>query len=168
VRKAATWRDLFGGVRFVLKTKLLLSVMTLDLFGVLLGGAVVLLPVVAKDVLHVGPSGFGWLRAAPSIGAISMAILGAHLPPWRHTGRVLLTAFIGFGLSIIGFGFSETFWLSFLLLILSGVFDNLNVVIRQTLVQFITPPDEMRGRVTSVNFLFIGRSSSNSARLISG
>jgi MFS family permease len=157
-KKSATWGDVLGGLRFVFKTRLLLSAASLDLFAVLLGGATALLPVVAKDILHVGPAGFGWLRAAPSIGAISMALITAHLPPWRHAGRVLLGALTGFGLAIIVFGFSHNFWLSMAMLVLTGVFDNLNVVIRQTLVQFITP-DEMRGRVTSVNFIFIGCSN---------
>ena len=157
-RKAATWSDLVAGLRFVSKTRLLLAAASLDLFAVLLGGATALLPVVAKDILHVGPSGFGWLRAAPSIGAASMAIATAHLPPWKRAGRVLLWAFIGFGSAIIVFGLSRNYWLSMAMLVLTGVFDNLNVVIRQTLVQYITP-DVMRGRVTAVNFIFIGCSN---------
>ena len=124
----------------------------------LLGGATALMPVVAKDILHVGPQGFGWLRAAPSIGAVGMALLTAHLPPWKRSGRVLFLSFFGFGAATIVFGLSHNFWLSMVMLALTGIFDNLNVVIRQTLVQFITP-DEMRGRVTSVNFLFIGSSN---------
>lgn len=157
-RKAATLRDVLGGLRFVFKTRLLLAAASLDLFAVLLGGATALLPIVAKDILHVGPAGFGWLRAAPSIGAVAMALLTAHLAPWKHAGRVLLLAFVGFGAAIIVFGLSRNFWLSIAMLVLTGVFDNLNVVIRQTLVQFITP-DEMRGRVSSVNFIFIGCSN---------
>jgi MFS family permease len=157
-KKSASWNDVLGGLRFVFKTRLLLSAASLDLFAVLLGGATALLPVVAKDILHVGPVGFGWLQAAPSVGAIAMAFVTAHLPPWRQAGRVLLGALTGFGLATIVFGFSRNFWLSMSMLALTGVFDNLNVVIRQTLVQFITP-DEMRGRVTSVNFIFIGCSN---------
>lgn len=157
-KKAATWNDLLGGLRFMFRTKLLLSAASLDLFAVLLGGATALLPIVARDILHVGPVGFGWLRAAPSAGAIMMALVTAHLPPWKRAGRVLFLAFVGFGLSIVVFGLSKNFWLSLAMLMLTGVFDNLNVVIRQTLVQFITP-DQMRGRVTSVNFIFIGCSN---------
>lgn len=155
---AITLRDFIGGVRFMFKTKLLLAASSLDLFAMLLGGATALLPVVAKDILHVGPVGFGWLRAAPSIGAVVMAFSTAHLPPWRRAGRVLFLSFFGFGAAIIVFGLSRNYWLSMAMLVLTGICDNLNVVIRQTLVQFITP-DQMRGRVTSVNFLFIGCSN---------
>ena len=157
-KKGATLQDLLGGLRFMFRTKVLLAAASLDLFAVLLGGATALLPVVAKDILHVGPQGFGWLRAAPSIGAVSMALCTAHLPPWRKAGRVLFGAFIGFGLAIVVFGLSRNYWLSMAMLVLTGVFDNLNVVIRQTLVQYITP-DGMRGRVTAVNFIFIGCSN---------
>jgi predicted MFS family arabinose efflux permease len=157
-KKIATWAEVLGGLRFVLETRLLLAAAGLDLFAVLLGGAVALLPVVAKDILHAGPEGFGWLRAAPSMGAITMALVTVHLPPWRRAGRVLLWAFVGFGAATIVFGLSRSFWLSMAMLILTGAFDNLNVVIRQTLMQFITP-DEMRGRVSSVNFIFIGCSN---------
>jgi len=157
-RKAATWTDVAGGLRFVFRTRLLLAAASLDLFAVLFGGATALLPIVAKDILHVGPAGFGWLRAAPSIGAVMMALVTAHVPPWKRAGRVLFFAFVGFGAAIIVFGLSRNFWLSMAMLILTGVFDNLNVVIRQTLMQFITP-DEMRGRVSSVNFIFIGCSN---------
>jgi len=151
-------QDLLGGLRFVFRTRLLLAAACLDLFAVLLGGATALLPVVATDVLQVGPEGFGWLRAAPSIGAITMAFITAHIRPWRHAGRTLLTAFAGFGVAIIVFGLSQNFWLSFAMLVATGVCDNINVVIRQTLVQFITP-DPMRGRVSSVNYIFIGSSN---------
>lgn len=156
--KAASWSDLLGGIRFVFRTKLLLAAAGLDLFAVLLGGATALLPVVARDILHVGPAGFGWLRAAPSIGAVSMALLTAHMTPWKHAGKALFTAVIGFGVAIIIFGFSENYWLSFAMLIVTGVCDNVSVVIRQTLVQLITP-DQMRGRVSAVNLVFIGCSN---------
>lgn len=157
-KKAATWNDVVGGLRFVFKTRLLLAAASLDLFAVLVGGATALLPAVAQDILHVGPVGFGWLRAAPSIGAVAMALVTAHMAPWKRAGRVLFLAFVGFGVAIIVFGLSRNFWLSMAMLVLTGVFDNLNVVIRQTLVQFITP-DRMRGRVSSVNFIFIGCSN---------
>lgn len=157
-KNSATLQDVIGGLRFMFRTKLLLAAASLDLFAVLLGGATTLLPVVAKDILHVGPAGFGLLRAAPSIGAVAMALITAHLPPWKRAGRVLFAAFIGFGTATILFGLSRNFWFSMAMLGLTGMFDNLNVVIRQTLVQFITP-DSMRGRVTSVNFIFIGCSN---------
>ncbi len=157
-QQSATLRDIIGGLRFMFRTKILLATITLDLFAVLLGGATTLLPVVAKDILHVGPQGFGWLRAAPSIGAVSMALLTTHLPPWKKAGHALGVAFIGFGIATVVFGFSRNFWLSMAMLALTGMFDNINVVIRQTLIQFITP-DQMRGRVTSVNFIFIGCSN---------
>jgi MFS family permease len=157
-KRAVTWHEMIGGLRFVARTRLLLAAQCLDLFAVFFGGATALLPVVAKDILHVGPVGFGWLRAAPSIGAIAMAIYTAHRPAWRRAGRVLVLAFVGFGIATIVFGFSRNFVLSFVMLTLTGGFDNLNVVIRQTLVQFITP-DEMRGRVSAVNYIFIGCSN---------
>ncbi|PAW78733.1 MAG: hypothetical protein B9S32_04955 [Verrucomicrobia bacterium Tous-C9LFEB] len=157
-KQAATFQDVIGGLRFMFRTKLLLGAASLDLFAVLLGGATTLLPVVAKDILHVGPEGFGLLRAAPSVGAVTMALITAHRPPWQRSGRVLFLAFVGFGLATIVFGLSRNFWLSMSMLAFTGMFDNLNVVIRQTLVQFITP-DTMRGRVTSVNFIFIGCSN---------
>ncbi|HEY8964960.1 MAG TPA: MFS transporter, partial [Candidatus Methylacidiphilales bacterium] len=156
--KPTTWRDLLGGVSFLLRNRILLAAASLDLFATLFGGVTALLPVVAKDILHVGPEGFGLLRAAPSVGAVAMALATAHLPPWRRSGRVLFGAFVGFGLAVIVFGISKSFWLSFAMLVLTGLFDNLNVVIRQTLIQYITP-DPMRGRVTSINFLFIGCSN---------
>ena len=157
-RRALTLDEMLGGLKFVARTKLLLSAQSLDLLAVFFGGATALLPVVAKDILHVGPVGFGWLRAAPSLGAIMMALFTAHRPPWERAGRVLIFAFVGFGAATMVFGFSRNFSLSMAMLILIGGFDNLNVVIRQTLVQFITP-DEMRGRVSSVNFIFIGCSN---------
>ena len=157
-KKAATWSDVLGGLHFLFSTRLLLAAAALDLFAVLLGSATALLPVVAKDILHVGPVGFGWLRAAPSLGAVAMALLTVHRQPWRHAGRVLLFAFVGYGLAVIVFGFSRSFSLSLAMLVLTGAFDNINVIIRQTLMQYITP-DEMRGRVTAVNFIFIGCSN---------
>jgi MFS family permease len=157
-KKAARWHDVLGGLRFVFKTRLMLAASSLDLFAVLLGGATALLPVVAKEVLEVGPEGFGWLRAAPAFGAAAMALVTVHMRPWKNAGRVLCWAFVGFGAAIIVFGLSRNYWLSLTMLVLTGVFDNLNVVIRQTLVQYITP-DEMRGRVSSVNFIFIGCSN---------
>jgi MFS family permease len=132
--------------------------MTLDLFAVLFGGAVALLPVYAKDILRVGPAGLGWLQAAPSLGAVLMALTTTHLPPFKNAGRTLLFAVTGFGAATIIFGFSHNFWLSLFMLFLTGAFDNISVVIRQTLVTILTP-DEMRGRVSAVNGMFISASN---------
>ncbi len=133
-----------------------------DLLGlvpaVLLGGATALLPIFAEDILHVGPVGFGWLRAAPALGAVLIAVALAHRPPLKRPGQALLLAVAGFGAATIVFGFSQNYLLSFAMLALSGAFDNVSVVVRGTLVQTLTP-DEMRGRVSAVNSLFI--SSSN-------
>ncbi|MFN7926954.1 MAG: MFS transporter [Blastocatellia bacterium] len=146
------------GLRFVWRNKIILASITLDLFAVLLGGAVTLLPVYARDILQVGPTGLGWLRGASSIGAICMAFAIAHRPPIQKAGRTLLLGVIGFGLATIVFGLSRNFWLSMLMLMLLGAFDSISVIIRHTLVQLSTP-DEMRGRVSAVNSLFIGTSN---------
>ncbi|MGE3818099.1 MAG: MFS transporter [Isosphaeraceae bacterium] len=153
-----TLGSLLAGLRFVLGTELILATITLDLFAVLLGGATALLPIFAKDVLSVGPTGLGWLRAAPSLGAFTMAIVLAHRPPMRRAGRSLLWAVLGFGLATIVFGFSTNPYLSFAMLFLTGAFDNVSVVVRATLVQVLTP-DAMRGRVSAVNAIFIGSSN---------
>ena len=145
-------------MRFVWRTELLLAAITLDLFAVLLGGATALLPIYATDILHVGAVGLGWLRAAPALGAVVMALWLAHRPPLRRPGVSLLLAVAGFGAATIVFGFSTAFWLSFVMLALTGAFDNVSVVVRGTLMQTLTP-DEMRGRVAAVNSVFI--SSSN-------
>ncbi len=149
---------LASGLRFVFRQKIILATITLDLFAVLLGGATYLLPAVAKEILHVGPMGFGWLRAAPALGAVSMAFLIAHLPPMKRAGRSLLLAVSGFGAATIVFGLSHSFIVSLLMLYLTGAFDNVSVVVRHTLVQVLTP-DEMRGRVSAVNNVFIGASN---------
>ena len=157
-RKAVTVHTLLGGVRFVWHTKVILAAITLDLFAVLFGGATTLLPVFAKDILHVGAEGFGWLRAAPSIGAVLVAILLLGRPPMRRAGRSLLIAVAGFGIATIVFGFSRSFPLSLVMLVLAGGLDMISVVVRQTLVQLRTP-DEMRGRVSAVNSVFIDTSN---------
>jgi len=158
VRKAVTMQSLLGGVRFVWHTKVILAAITLDLFAVLFGGATTLLPVFAKDILHVGPEGFGWLRAAPSIGAVLVAVLLLGRAPMKRAGRSLLIAVAGFGLATIVFGLSRSFPLSLLMLVLAGGLDMISVVVRQTLVQLRTP-DEMRGRVSAVNSVFIDTSN---------
>jgi MFS family permease len=147
-----------SGINFVFKTPELLGAFTLDMFAVLFGGAVAMLPVFASDILKVGPQGLGLLRACPAIGATLMAFVLMFRPPMKNTGKVLFICVIGFGLTMIGFGLSKSFILSGILLILSGAFDNVSVVIRGTILQLFTP-DEMRGRVASVNSIFIGSSN---------
>ena len=146
------------GLRFVRANKLILSAVSLDLFGVLFGGATALLPIFAVDILHAGPGALGWLRAAPSVGAVLMAVTMAHLPRIQRAGRALLIAVTGFGLATIGFGLSRNLWLSLAMLVLTGVFDNVSVVLRHSLLQTRTP-DRLRGRVLAVNNIFISCSN---------
>ena len=155
---AASLDSLLDGARYVFRTRILLAVITLDLFAVLFGGAVALLPVYAKDILHVGPAGLGGLLAAQSIGAVSTTLVMAHLPPFKRAGPALLRAVILFGLATIGFGLSRYYALSLLALAVAGGADSVSVVIRMTLAQLGTP-DELRGRVSAVNSLFIGTSN---------
>jgi MFS family permease len=147
-----------SGIDFVFKTPELLGAFTLDMFAVLFGGAVAMLPVFASDILKIGPQGLGLLRACPAVGATFMAFVLMFRPPVKETGKILLICVIGFGLTMIGFGLSKSFILSGVLLILSGAFDNVSVVIRGTILQLFTP-DDMRGRVASVNSIFIGSSN---------
>ncbi|HVJ84426.1 MAG TPA: MFS transporter [Caulifigura sp.] len=164
--RSASWESLLKGIRFVWRTPLLISAMTLDLLAVLLGGATYLLPVFAAEIIAV-PDGaflasdrirFGLLRAAPAFGAALMAVAQAHFPMTRNAGRKLLWSVAGFGAATIVFGLSRNFWLSLSMLLLIGAFDNISVVVRNTLVQLITP-DSMRGRVSAVNQVFIGASN---------
>lgn len=157
-RERMTWSGLFAGIQFVRRSELLLAAITLDMVAVLLGGATFLLPIFAKDILNVGPTGLGWLRAAPSMGATLMALVIAHRRPTRTAGRTLLLSVAGFGLATIVFGLSRHLSLSFLMLLLVGAFDNISVVIRGTLLQMMTP-DEMRGRVSAVNSVFVNLSN---------
>jgi len=157
-REPATLQTLLAGVRFVWRAKPILATITLDLFAVLLGGAVYLLPIFATEILHVGSVGFGWLRAAPALGAVMMGLVLAHRPPMRHAGKAMLWAVAGFGAATIIFGLSRNFWLSLAMLFLTGAFDNISVVVRHSLVQMLTP-DAMRGRVSAVNNIFIGASN---------
>jgi MFS family permease len=165
--RSVTFETLMRGLRFVWSTPLLISAMTLDMLAVLLGGATYLLPVFTKDIIHAPASSgllasestlYGLLRAAPAFGAAMMAVTLAHRPLIRNTGRKLLWAVAGFGAATIVFGLSTNFWLSLSMLILVGAFDNISVVVRNTLVQTITP-DSMRGRVSAVNQVFIGASN---------
>ncbi len=149
---------LLGGLQFVWRTRVILSAISLDMFAVLLGGAVYLLPVFAQDILVVGAKGYGWLRAAPAAGALCTALLLAHLPSMRRAGRNLLLAVAGFGAATIVFGVSRSFWLSLLMLFLTGAFDNVSVVVRHTLVQLMTP-DRLRGRVSAVVSMFLSASN---------
>ena len=153
-----TWDSLVSGVRFVFGTRLLLGLFCLDLFAVLLGGATALLPIFANDILKAGPEGYGLLRAAPSLGAVVMSLVTAHLRPWNKAGRVMLMGVAGFGAATLLFGVSKSFWLSMVALALTGMFDNISVVVRQTVMQMITP-DAMRGRVSAITFLFISCSN---------
>ncbi len=146
------------GLRFVFGNQLILAAIALDLFAVLFGGAVALLPVYAKDILQVGPEGLGILRTAMSLGAIPTGIALAYRSPGRQAGRVMLACVAGYGLCIIGFGLSRVFWLSFAFLFFAGVFDELSVFIRASLIQHLTP-DALKGRVSSVNSIFITSSN---------
>jgi hypothetical protein len=153
-----TLRSLMAGLGFVFRTDLILATLSLDLLAVFLGGATALLPIYARDILHIGPTGLGWLRAAPSIGSFLMALVLAHRPPMRRAGKALLWAVAGFGAATIVFGLSQNSYLSFAMLFLTGALDNISVVVRQTLVQLLTP-DEMRGRVSAINAIFIASSN---------
>ena len=157
-KEAFSWQAIHAGVRFVFGTRLMLATLTLDLFAVLLGGAMVLLPVYTEHILLVDETKLGWLRAAPAAGALVMALSLAYLPPMRRPGRALLWAVTGFGIATVIFGLSKTYWLSVAALALTGAFDNISVVVRHTLVQLLTP-DSMRGRVSAVNSVFISASN---------
>jgi MFS family permease len=156
--KSPTWKSLTEGFRFMRDTKVVLAAITLDMFAVLFGGAVALLPIYATDILQVGAQGLGVLRAAPSVGALLMAFLLAHLPPMQNAGKTLLLAVTGFGLATIVFGLSTSFILSVAMMFLLGAMDNISVVIRGTLLLTQTP-DAMRGRISAVNSIFIGISN---------
>ena len=157
-------KQVIEGIQFVWNRKLILGSISLDLFAVFLGGAVYLLPIFARDIISNPPIGLtpeqvlGWLRAAPAAGSILMALILAHRPPLKKAGRSLFAAVSAFGLATVVFGFSRNFWLSWAMLFFTGFFDNISVVIRQTLVQMRTP-NHMRGRVSAVNFIFIGSSN---------
>lgn len=146
------------GIKFVFKTKAILGALTLDMVAVLFGGAVALLPIFAQDILKVGSEGFGVLRAAPAVGAFLTMLITAYIPISKNAGMKLLVAIFGFGVSIIVFGLSSIFWVSVAALFFSGVTDGVSMVIRQTILQLKTP-DHMRGRVASVNSMFVGSSN---------
>jgi MFS family permease len=153
-----TWESVKEGLRFVYKTKELLAALSLDMFAVLFGGAVAMVPVYAKDILKIGPIGFGWLNAAIDIGAICVVILLTIAPMKKAQGKKLLLAVAGFGICIILFALSKWFILSFLALLIAGMLDGISVVVRGTVMQLKTP-DHMRGRVSSVSSMFINSSN---------
>jgi MFS family permease len=157
-REGSIFESLGEGLRFVFSKKLLLGAISLDLFAVMFGGAVAVLPVFANDILNTGPQGLGLLRAAPAVGSVFMGITMAHLPPMRRAGRTLLICVASFGVAMIAFALSRSFLLSLLLLAASGAVDNVSVVLRSTLLQMVTPA-HMLGRVSSVNQVFIGSSN---------
>lgn len=152
------FREALDGVRFIFSRPVLLGAITLDLFAVLFGGAVALLPIYARDILHTGPEGLGFLRAAPSLGALVTAIALAHLPVRRNAGRTLYIVVAVFGLATVGFALSTNFWLSMGLLAITGAADEISVFIRIQVVQLATP-DRLRGRVSAAEYVFIGASN---------
>jgi MFS family permease len=151
-------RSLAEGGAFLLRTPIVLSALTLDLFAVLFGGATALLPIFAKDILAVGPSGLGWLQAAPAIGAVGMALYLAHRPPLGRAGPTLLLAVAGFGAVTVLFGLSRSFWLSLVALLMLGCLDGISMIVRDTLV-LTRVPDEMRGRVAAIEGVFVNSSN---------
>lgn len=156
--RAPVFKSIGEGLRFVFNNQVVLGAQALDMFSVLFGGAVALLPAFISDILHHGPEALGLLRAAPAVGAVLVGLYLARHPLQRHAGRILLVAVAGFGLCIIGFALSRYLWLSALMLMMSGMCDGVSVVLRSTILQLATP-DHMRGRVSSINGIFIGSSN---------
>ena len=157
-KKAPDWATVVAGIRFIRSHPIVLGAISLDLFAVLLGGATALLPVYARDILFVGPTGLGILRSAPAAGALITALIVARRPIRHHAGWILLATVGAFGAATIGFGLSETLWVSLIMLFLMGAADMVSVVIRRVLV-LVATPDEMRGRVSAVESVFIGASN---------
>lgn len=157
-KKESIFESIQAGIKFVFKNQLILGALSLDLFAVLFGGAVALLPAFADKVLHAGAVELGFLRAAPAVGAVCMAFVIAYKPPTKNAGRNLFISVAAFGLSTVLFGLSTSFFWALFFLFLTGAFDNVSVVIRHTILQLSTP-DEMRGRVSAVNGIFIGSSN---------
>ena len=151
-------QSVLAGIQFVRRSRVLLGSMSLDLFAVFFGGAIALLPIFATDILHVGPAGLGLLRTAPSIGALAVMLVATRRPPSRTAGPMLLVCVAGFGVSMLVFGLSTTFWLSMVALFFSGVTDGVSMIIRSAIGRIFTP-DALRGRVSSVNWVFIGASN---------
>lgn len=157
-KNMAAWDSVKEGLRFVYQNKIMLGAISLDLFAVLFGGAVALIPEFSEKILHTGPIGFGWLTAASDIGSISIIILLTLFPMKKKQGKRMLLSVAGFGICIIAFGLSDVYLISFVALLCSGVCDGISVMVRGTILQ-LTTPDEMRGRVSSVNSLFINSSN---------
>jgi MFS family permease len=156
--KARAWDSVKEGLRYVFQHKVMLGAISLDLFAVLFGGAVALIPEFADKVLAVGPKGFGFLNAAIDIGSASVLVFSTFYPLRRKQGTILMFAVFGFGLCIITFGLSDIYWMSFLALLIAGMLDGISVIVRNTILQ-LTTPDEMRGRVSSVNSMFVNSSN---------
>jgi MFS family permease len=156
--EAATLDSLLAGIGFLRRSPVLVGALTLDLFAVFLGGAVTLMPIFALDILKVGATGLGILQAAPSVGAVAMALVQTRLPPWSKAGRTLLVAVVSFGLATVVFGLSRSFVVSLVALVVLGACDNVSVIIRHTLL-LTRVPNEMRGRIAAVNYVFIGGSN---------
>ncbi len=156
--KETVIKSLSEGLKFVYRNEIVLSAISLDMFAVFFGGAVAVLPIFADRILHIGAKGLGFLRAAPAVGAILMSVFQAYFPMFQKAGRNLIMCVFGFGIAIIIFALSQNFYLSLFLLLISGMFDNVSVVIRSTIIQLYTP-DEMRGRVSAINGIFIGSSN---------
>lgn len=156
--KESIWQSIAIGVRFVFSTPALVGSMSLDLFAVLFGGAIALLPVFAKDILHVGAGGLGLLNAAPSVGALTATLVATRYPPLNHAGRNLLLSVGAFGISLLVFAFSKNLVLSLVALFFSGVFDGFNMVIRRAIIRLLSP-NHMRGRIAAVSMIFVGSSN---------
>ena len=156
--QALTWQGLLGGVNFVGKYPLILGAMTLDMFAVLLGGAVALFPYYSEKVLHVGATGLGWMQAAPAVGSVIMSFILSRRPPMERAGRNLIWSVAGFGLATIAFGLSHSLWFSLAMLFVTGALDTISVVVRHSLVLLHTP-NAMRGRVSAINGMFISISN---------
>lgn len=156
--RAPVFASIVEGLRFVFSNQIMLGAMALDMFSVLLGGAVSMLPAFINDILHYGPEGLGILRSAPALGSVCVGVWLARHPLQQHAGRTLMLAVAGFGLCTIAFGLSRHFWLSAAILLAYGMCDGVSVVVRSTILQLATP-DEMRGRVSSINGIFIGSSN---------
>jgi len=158
IPQESIFQSLKEGVQFVFKSKMMLGALSLDLFSVLFGGAVALLPIIAEEVLHVGAEGAGIMRAAAAVGSVLTMLIMTKFPPMNKPWRNLLIAVTGFGISIICYGLSTSFYLTLFFLFCEGAFDSVSVVIRSTIMQLLTP-DKMRGRVSAVNSMFIGSSN---------
>lgn len=158
MKKESIFDSMKVGLQFVFKQKMVLSAISLDLFAVLFGGAVALIPAFTDKILHLGPSAYGLLRTAPAIGAVFMAMVMVVYPPGKKAGLALLWSVVAFGVFTILFAFSSNYWVAFLMLFATGAFDNVSVVVRHSILQLMTP-DHMRGRVSAINSIFIGSSN---------